>query len=168
MTNRAPATVEDRIAAVADELTPTDRRIARLIVDDPTTPAFGTLADVARRAGTSGPSVVRFATKLGFHGYSDLQSRTVREGGPGGSWESIAGRIGMSVPDGALPQLRAATDPSASGGEMYGPRFMMAGAPVRRPVLRKLGLDQAIADLWEVSERETGLKIDVAEAREQV
>ncbi len=99
---------------------------------------------------------------------SDLQSRTVREGGPGGTWESIAGRVGMSVPDGALPQLRAATDPAASGGEMYGPRFMMAGAPVRRPVLRKIGLDQAIADLWQVSERETGLRIDVIAAREQV
>lgn len=99
---------------------------------------------------------------------SDLQSRTVREGGPGGSWENIAGRMGMSVADGALPQLRAATDPSASGGEMYAPRFMMAGAPVRRPVLRTIGLDQAIADLWKVSERETGVRIDVAEAREQV
>ncbi len=75
MTSRAPSSVEDRIAAVADELTPTDRRIAQLIIDDPTTPAFGTLADVARRAGTSGPSVVRFATKLGFDGYTDLQSR---------------------------------------------------------------------------------------------
>lgn len=98
---------------------------------------------------------------------SDLQSRTVREGGPGGTWENIAGRIGMSVSEGALPQLRAATDPAASGGEMYGPRFGMAGVPVRRPVLRKIGLDQAIADLWQVSERETGLKIDLAEAREQ-
>ena len=99
---------------------------------------------------------------------SDLQSRTVREGGPGGSWETIAGRMGMSVPDGALPQIRAATDPAASGGEMYGPRFLMAGAPVRRPVLRKIGLDQAIADLWLVSERETGLRIDVDGARELV
>jgi NAD(P)-dependent dehydrogenase (short-subunit alcohol dehydrogenase family) len=98
---------------------------------------------------------------------SDLQSRTVREGGPGGSWENIAARVGMSVADGALPQLRAATDPQASGGEMYAPRFMMAGAPVRRPVLRTIGLDQAIADLWQVSERETGLLIDVAGVKER-
>ncbi len=75
MTNPALSSVEDRIAAVAGELTPTDRRIAQLIIADPTTPAFGTLADVALRAGTSGPSVVRFATKLGFDGYTDLQSR---------------------------------------------------------------------------------------------
>jgi NAD(P)-dependent dehydrogenase (short-subunit alcohol dehydrogenase family) len=99
---------------------------------------------------------------------SDLQSRTVREGGPGGTWESIAGRVGMSVDQGALPQLRAATDPDASGGQMYGPRFMFSGPPVRRPVLRVFGLDQAIADLWQVSERETGLRIDVAEAMERV
>ena len=99
---------------------------------------------------------------------SDLQSRTVREGGPGGSWENIAGRIGMSVADGALPQLRAATDPNASGGEMYAPRFAMVGSPVRRPVLRKNGLDQALADLWQVSERETGLRIDVASTLDRV
>jgi NAD(P)-dependent dehydrogenase (short-subunit alcohol dehydrogenase family) len=97
---------------------------------------------------------------------SDLQARTVREGGPGGSWENIAGRIGMSIAEGALPQLRAATDPQARGGEMYAPRFMMAGAPVRRPVLRKLGLDEAIADLWSVSAKETGLELDVAGAME--
>ncbi len=99
---------------------------------------------------------------------SDLQSRTVREGGPGGPWENLAGRIGMSVADGALPQLRAATDPMAGGGEMYAPRFIMSGAPVRRPVLRKFGLDQAITDLWRVSERETGLQVDVASALDRV
>ncbi|HEY5652337.1 MAG TPA: oxidoreductase [Acidimicrobiia bacterium] len=98
---------------------------------------------------------------------SDLQARTVREGGPGGRWESIAGRIGMSVEDGALPQLRAATDPAAAGGQMYAPRFLMVGPPVRRPVLRVAGLDQAIADLWLVSERETGLTLDIGRVMEQ-
>jgi hypothetical protein len=70
----------------------------------------------------------------------------------------------MSAADGALPQLRAATDPEARGGEMYAPRFVNTGVPVRRPILRRIGLDRAIDVLWEVSERETGITLDVGEA----
>jgi len=73
-----------------------------------------------------------------------------------------AARFGMEPDRGALPQLRAATDPRAKGGQMYGPRFVATGAAVRRPILRRIGLRQAIAALWEVSERETGIAIDVA------
>jgi NAD(P)-dependent dehydrogenase (short-subunit alcohol dehydrogenase family) len=91
---------------------------------------------------------------------SDLQSRTTAEGGNGERWERLAGRVGMSEDEGALPQLRAATDPDVKGGEMYAPRYLVTGPPVRRPVLRRIGLDTAIDTLWEVSERETGLKLD--------
>jgi len=71
--------IQDLIASKSDTLTPTERRIARIVVDEPTLLAFGTVADLARQARTSGPSVVRFATKLGFEGYSQLQS-WVQEG----------------------------------------------------------------------------------------
>ena len=98
---------------------------------------------------------------------SDLQKRTVAEGGPGGMWVSLAERTGMSVERGALPQLRAATDEGVRGGEMYAPRFGNNGVPVRRPVLRRLGLDESIEKLWMVSERETGLKLDVGRAMER-
>ncbi len=40
---------------------------------EPTLLAFGTVSDLADRVGTSRPSIVRFATKLGFDGYTDLQ-----------------------------------------------------------------------------------------------
>jgi hypothetical protein len=66
----------------------------------------------------------------------------------------------MTPERGALPQLRAATDPAARGGELYAPRFVNNGPPVRRPVLRRIGMDTAIARLWEISERETGVKMD--------
>jgi NAD(P)-dependent dehydrogenase (short-subunit alcohol dehydrogenase family) len=72
----------------------------------------------------------------------------------------LAGSTGMSPATGALSQLRAATDPGARGGELYGPLFVNNGPPVRKPVLRRLGMRRAIARLWEVSERETGLKLD--------
>jgi DNA-binding MurR/RpiR family transcriptional regulator len=67
----------DLIAAVSSDLTPTQRRIAEAALAEPTLLAFGTVSDLADRVGTSRPSIVRFATKLGFEGYTDLQ-QTVR------------------------------------------------------------------------------------------
>jgi DNA-binding MurR/RpiR family transcriptional regulator len=45
-----------------------------VLATEPQTFAFGTVAQVARRAGTSGPSVVRLAVKLGYGGFVDLQA----------------------------------------------------------------------------------------------
>ncbi len=64
----------------------------------------------------------------------------------------LARSTGMSAANGALSQLRAATDPAAKGGEFYGPLFVNSGPPVRKPVVRRLGMDKAIAALWEVSD----------------
>lgn len=66
--------LQDFIAPVSEKLTPTERRIAELVLQDPTLLAFGTVSDLADRANTSRPSIVRFATKLGFKGYTELQS----------------------------------------------------------------------------------------------
>ena len=63
----------DLIASVSGDLTPTQRRIAEAALAEPTLLAFGTVSDLADRVGTSRPSIVRFATKLGFGGYTDLQ-----------------------------------------------------------------------------------------------
>jgi NAD(P)-dependent dehydrogenase (short-subunit alcohol dehydrogenase family) len=98
---------------------------------------------------------------------TDLQAVSVQQTGGGTSqrfWLFLARRSGMSAADGALSQLRAATDPAANGGEFYGPLFVNSGPPVRKPVVRRLGMDKAIAALWEVSERETGIPIDVRAA----
>jgi DNA-binding MurR/RpiR family transcriptional regulator len=61
------------IARSGGVLSPAERRVARLIGDDPALAAFATVAEVARGAGTSGPTVIRFAVKLGFEGFSALQ-----------------------------------------------------------------------------------------------
>ncbi len=90
---------------------------------------------------------------------TNLQVHAVAQGGAGRGghfWHRAAARTGMDPADGALPQLRAATDPRARGGEMYAPRFMQAGSPVRRPILRRIGMTKSIDTLWEVSERLTG------------
>jgi NAD(P)-dependent dehydrogenase (short-subunit alcohol dehydrogenase family) len=98
---------------------------------------------------------------------TDLQAVSVQETGGGRSqrfFHRLAGSTGMSPAQGALPQLRAATDPGASGGEFYGPMFVNNGPPVRKPILRRIGMDSAIRKLWEVSERETGIPLEVSPA----
>ena len=60
--------------AHAERLTSTERKIAEVLAGEPQAVAFGTVAQVAQRAGTSGPSVVRLAVKLGYEGFVDLQS----------------------------------------------------------------------------------------------
>ncbi|MFR9778978.1 oxidoreductase [Micromonospora sp. MS34] len=97
---------------------------------------------------------------------SDLQSTTVAAGGGGSRsnfFLAMTQRTGMSPERGALSQLRAATDPSATGGTMYGPRWLTVGPPVHRRLVRP-GADAAIRVLWEVSRRETGLDVDVRKA----
>ncbi len=98
---------------------------------------------------------------------SDLQATTKQAGGGGvggAASELVAAKVGMSVTRGALSQLRAATDPGARGGQLYGPLLVAAGPPVRKPLVRPGGGD-AIRRLWQVCERETGLRVDVAAAR---
>jgi DNA-binding MurR/RpiR family transcriptional regulator len=65
--------VSAQIDAHLPLLTPAERRVAAVVADDPEAVAFGTVADVARRAGASGATVVRLASKLGFEGFVELQ-----------------------------------------------------------------------------------------------
>jgi NAD(P)-dependent dehydrogenase (short-subunit alcohol dehydrogenase family) len=98
---------------------------------------------------------------------TDLQATSVAATDGGAIqrfFHMLARRTGMTAAQGALPQLRAACDPAARGGEFYAPRFGNSGPAVRRPVLRP-GISRAIERLWAVSERETGIKLEVGAAR---
>lgn len=70
---RPSASAPDLVAAVSSELTPAERRIAEEVLAEPTLLAFGTVSELADRVGTSRPTVVRFANKLGFDGFTQLQ-----------------------------------------------------------------------------------------------
>lgn len=72
-------TVAARIAAERARLTPAERRVAEVVEGDPSAVAFGTVATLARQSGTSGPTVVRLATRLGFEGFGELQSAVQSE-----------------------------------------------------------------------------------------
>jgi DNA-binding MurR/RpiR family transcriptional regulator len=71
--------VSERITSSAERLTPAERRVAEVVARDPEAVAFGTVAALAARAGTSGPSVVRLADRLGFAGFIGLQAAVRRD-----------------------------------------------------------------------------------------
>jgi len=61
-------------AAAAGLLTPGERRVAEVVARGPELVGFGTVADIARASGTSGPTVLRLAQKLGFDGFAAMQA----------------------------------------------------------------------------------------------
>lgn len=118
--------------------------------------------ELHRRLRAAGSPVASLLAHPGLSN-TDLQTHSVQATDGGSSqrfFEWLAARTGMSAARGALPQLRAATDPAARSGQLYAPRFVNSGAPVHRPVLRSG--KRAGATLWTVSERETAEPFDVA------
>jgi NAD(P)-dependent dehydrogenase (short-subunit alcohol dehydrogenase family) len=68
----------------------------------------------------------------------------------------IVPHVAQPAANGAEPALRAATDPHARGGELYGPRWMARGhAVVERPGRRARSSADA-ARLWQMSEELIG------------
>ena len=66
--------VADRIATAGAQLTVAERRVAQAVLEHPNLVAFGTVADLAAQAGAGAATVVRLASKLGFDGFTALQS----------------------------------------------------------------------------------------------
>ncbi len=55
------------------ELRKSDRRVAEHILSDPQAALVATVAETARRAGVSEPTVMRFCAALGFEGFQDFR-----------------------------------------------------------------------------------------------
>ena len=120
--------------------------------------------ELQRRLAAAGAGAVSLVAHPGFSN-TDLQATSSAESGGGASqkfFHNAVSRVGMSPLDGALPQLRAGTDPAARGGDLYAPRWVNWGPPVRRPLVGRSRSEQSMTTLWEVSERETGMRFDVA------
>jgi NAD(P)-dependent dehydrogenase (short-subunit alcohol dehydrogenase family) len=86
-------------------------------------------------------------------------SRT-RLGHKGGHWTNRLvpawNQFFHSAAHGALPFVRAATDPAARAGEYYGPQLQVWGPPMRERPSRQSRDPELAAALWERSEELTG------------
>jgi NAD(P)-dependent dehydrogenase (short-subunit alcohol dehydrogenase family) len=104
-----------------------------------------------------------FAGDPGFS-KTDLQPASARanSGFMQRFWRVAVALTGQPAAMGALPQLRAATDPAAVGGTLYAPRWITFGAPILRGVGKRINDPAQMVRLWELSERETGLTLEAA------
>jgi NAD(P)-dependent dehydrogenase (short-subunit alcohol dehydrogenase family) len=118
--------------------------------------------ELDRRLRAAGVPAKSLVAHPGFTN-TGIQARAARETGDLTSRFSYAAvrRFGMSPPEGALSLLRAATDPTAQGGTLYGPRWINFGPPVRRRLSRRSRDQRATWTLWRVSERETGITLNI-------
>jgi NAD(P)-dependent dehydrogenase (short-subunit alcohol dehydrogenase family) len=79
------------------------------------------------------------------------------------AYAALGGLASQGAAMGALPTLRAATDPAASGGEYYGPGGwgQLKGYPVRVSSARRSHDEDAQRRLWAESEKLTGVTFPV-------
>jgi len=72
--------------------------------------------------------------------------------------------LAMQPPQGALPTLRAATDPGATGGDYYGPDglFQMRGYPKLINMVKLARNPDDAFRLWEISEELTAVRYGLA------
>ncbi|THD82373.1 MurR/RpiR family transcriptional regulator [Aliigemmobacter aestuarii] len=71
--------IRDRLTDGSVQLTPSDLKVARALLADYPAAGLNTVAQLAALAGVSGPTVVRFVTRLGFDGFPDFQKALLAE-----------------------------------------------------------------------------------------
>ncbi|MFE1233337.1 MurR/RpiR family transcriptional regulator [Streptomyces sp. NPDC058745] len=67
-------TLADEIRSRLGELSPAERKVARVLLAGYPASVFETVATIAERASVSAPTVLRCASRLGYGGFPDLQA----------------------------------------------------------------------------------------------
>jgi len=113
--------------------------------------------ELDRKARSAGVALTSVACHPGYAA-TNLQGRAARERGRSGQIWKLGHRFAQSAADGALPTLRAATDPDAGGGSYFGPTGRQRGpAGLVRSSGRSHDTGTA-GRLWEISEQLTGVR----------
>jgi len=121
--------------------------------------------ELSRRLTEKHPHVLAVSAHPGYAA-TDLQRR-----GPEAANSKLMGKImaasnllfAQTAVKGALPTLRAATDPDARNGDYFGPRgpFESFGPPVKVKGNRAAQDGEVARRLWDVSGELTGIRYDV-------
>jgi DNA-binding MurR/RpiR family transcriptional regulator len=72
-------TIGEEVRERLGEMTPSERRVARTLLETYPTAGLESLPHLAEVAGVTGPTVLRFVRKIGFEGYPDFQRSLRRE-----------------------------------------------------------------------------------------
>ena len=67
------SSIQDRARRELPNLSDAERRVAQALVSEYPVAGLETVAKFAKRAGTSGPTILRFITRLGFANYAEFQ-----------------------------------------------------------------------------------------------
>ncbi|NYE96429.1 DNA-binding MurR/RpiR family transcriptional regulator [Psychromicrobium silvestre] len=89
--------IQSTIHSLLPTLPPTARRIAELIVADPSVVLRNTISELAQKCQTSEPSVVRFCRTVGFSGYVQLRLALATEIGRETAVEPEPRRFGDDI-----------------------------------------------------------------------
>jgi protochlorophyllide reductase len=114
-------------------------------------------AELDRRLRAAGATTLALSAHPGF-------SRTDL-GFEGSGFTNLAAKpfsiFGQPAWLGALPIIRAATDPEAKSGQYHGPQLMVFGYPTLETPSRQARDAQTARRLWERSEDLTGIEFDI-------
>lgn len=114
--------------------------------------------ELQRRLAARGSVTISLAAHPGY-------SHTELGVGDGGAANKVnewgARFIAMPAEKGALPFLRAATDPAAQGGSFWGPKLFTHGSPRQETPSRRARDTSTAAGLWDLSEHLTGVSYPV-------
>ncbi len=99
--------MQDLVRRDLASFTEAERRVAHALLAEYPMAGLETVAKFARRAMTSGPTILRFVTRLGFENYADFQSALraeiqVRLQGPLSRFETLSDAEGRSGPTKAV------------------------------------------------------------------
>jgi len=118
--------------------------------------------ELDRRLRAAGAAAISVGAHPGYTS-TGLMHSGPRLGGGGGVITQVMGLAapltGQSAARGALPVLRAATDPLAQGGDYYGPRGPgeFRGAPRKVRYTRTARDEHLARELWQASEQLAGV-----------
>jgi NAD(P)-dependent dehydrogenase (short-subunit alcohol dehydrogenase family) len=116
--------------------------------------------ELQRRLAAAGSGTLAVAAHPGLARTGLLRHASGLPGAFMMAFKAIFGPVLFQGPeDGAMPLLRAATDPAVQGGEYYGPSGFqeLKGSPVRvesNPLSHDVALQQRF---WQRSEQDTGV-----------